>query len=94
MSIHAWLKISPGSRSIQVAKQLENKEYKCSYDRDSGEKNFLCNRERELLFRNGLSYNTSQDLDLSKSQVNKSFELIQRQMEQDRVHEKRMDLGL
>jgi hypothetical protein len=81
-------------KMIQIAKQIENKEYNSSYDRDSREKNFLCNRERELLFRHGFSYDGSHDLAQSKIQVNKSLENIQRQMEQERVHAKQMDLGL
>lgn len=84
-------------KMIQIAKQLEHKEYKNhSYDCDSKEKNFLCNRERELLFRHGFSYDTSWDLDVSKGQINKSVGHIQRQLqvEQQRVHKKQMDLGL
>lgn len=82
-------------KMIQISKQLENKEYKHRfYDCDSKERNFLCNRERELLFRHGLDYDASRDLDLSKAQVNKSLEHIQRQMERDREHSKQMDLSL
>jgi hypothetical protein len=80
---------------IQINQTLEEKEYsRYSYDYDSGESDFLRQRERDLLFRHGLSYDTSRDLDLSKSQINKSLEKIQRQMEQTRVHARQMDLSL
>lgn len=82
-------------KMIQISKKLETKgDSHLSYGEDTAERNFLCNRERELLFRYGPSYDTSRDLDLSKDQVNKSLEKIQKQMEQQRVHAKQMDLGL
>lgn len=84
-------------KMVEIAKHLETKGYKhCSYGNDAGEKNFLCNREGELLFQYGSSYDASRDLERSKAQVGKSLEKIQRerQVEQQRVHEKQMDLGL
>src|SRR5205814_455791 len=58
-------------KMVKIAKHLETKEYNHrSYGDDAGERNFLCNRERELLFRYGPSYDASRDLDLSKAQVN------------------------
>jgi hypothetical protein len=83
------------AKMIEISREFENKEHGYrSYGRDTTEIDFLHRREGDLLFMHGLSYDASRDLDLSKSHVNKSLEKIQKQMEQDRVHEKQMGLGL
>ena len=82
-------------KMIQISRAVEDKEYGYrSSPRDSAETEFLRRREANLLFKNGLSYDASRDLDLSKNQVNKSFAFIQQQMEQERQHPKQMEMGL
>lgn len=82
-------------KMIQIAQRVEEKGYRRhSYENDTAKTDFLHSRERELLFRHGLSYDIARDLDQSKTQVNKSLERIQKQMEQDRQHQKQMDLSL
>lgn len=82
-------------KMVQIAQRVEEKDYRRHfYANDSAEKDFLHSRERELLFRHGLDYDASRNLDQSKSQVNKSLEHIQKQMERDREHSKEMDFSL
>lgn len=82
-------------KMVEISRHLENKEYGYrSYSHDSAESEFLRRREGDLMFRHGHSYDVSRDLELSKSQVNKSLENIQRQMAQERENQKQMELGL
>jgi len=78
-----------------ISKQLEHKEYTpISHTRDAHERAFLRGREADLLFRNGLDYDASRDLERSQAQVNKALKEVQRQIDRDREHTKQMDLGL
>lgn len=82
-------------KMIEISRQLEDKEYGYrSYSRDFAETEFLRRREGDLLFRHGLGYDVSRDLDVAKDQAKKSFEFIQRQMELDRQHSKQMEMSL
>jgi hypothetical protein len=79
---------------IQIGQKLEIKgDHRYSYGYDSEEIDFLRSRERDLLLRHGLDHDTSCELDHARSQVNKSLETMQRQIEREREHLKQMDLG-
>lgn len=85
------------AKMAEIAKQLEHKDYNClSHTRDEDKRAFLRQKEGDLLFRHGPSYDASRDLDLSKIPVDKLLKQIQhqQQIEQQKVHEKQMDLGL
>lgn len=80
---------------VEIAQKIEDKEYRrYSYDNDPAENDFLRTRERDLLFRYGIDHDASKTLDRSQTQVNKSFEHMQRQMEREREHMRQMDLSL
>jgi hypothetical protein len=82
-------------KMVQITQKLETKDdHRYSYSYDSEEIDFLRSRERDLLLRHGLDHDTSRELDHARSQVNKSLETMQRQIEREREHLKQMDLGL
>ena len=62
------------AKMMQISRQLENKEYGYR-SRDSAETEFLRRREGDLLFKHGLAYDASRDLDRSKVQVEKSLRI-------------------
>lgn len=80
-------------KMIEISRQLEDKEYGY-HSRGSAETEFLRRREGDLLFKHGLGYDASRDLNSAQVQVEKSLRDIQRQMEQDRQHSKQMEMGL
>jgi hypothetical protein len=83
------------SKMLQISREVENKEYPhLSPHQNAAEIAFLRRREGDLLFKHGLAYDASRDLVHSQRQVQKSFELIQRQMAIERQHSKQMDMGL
>lgn len=80
---------------LKISRVLEDKEYDHrSYSRDPAETEFLRRREGDLLFRHGLGYDSSRDLDCAKVQAEKSLELVQRQMKLERQHMNQKELSL
>lgn len=83
------------AKMVQISREFENKEHGYrSYGRDTTETDFLCRREGDLLFKQGLSYDASRELDSAQIQAKKSLEFIQRQMEKDRVHMNQKEMSL
>lgn len=73
------------AKMAQISRQLEHKEYThLSHDREAETSGFLRGREADLLFRNGLVYDASRELDHAQLQVKKSLEAMQRQLEKER----------
>jgi len=79
------------AKMVEISQSLEHKDYS---GRDAAEKAFLRQKESDLLFKHGLSHDTSAQLDQAQMQAKKSLEIMQRQMEKERAHSKQMDLGL
>lgn len=80
-------------KMVQIAQKLESKDDN-KYSYDSDKTNFLCSRERDLLFRHGLSYDAARDLDSASIQVNKSLKFMQQQMEREREQIAQKELSL
>lgn len=82
-------------KMIQIAQKFEAKnDHRYTYSYDSGEMDFLRSRERDLLFRHGLDYDVSRDLDVATSQVNKSLKFMQQQIEKEREQIAQKELSL
>lgn len=77
-------------RMVQIAQRLEDKEYK---SHDPAEVEFLRRKEANHLFRRGLAYDTSCDLVHAQLHARRSLDLLQRQIGNERVHTKQMELG-
>lgn len=78
-------------KMIQIAQRLEHKEYK---SHDSAEVEFLRRKEGDFLYRYGLTYDASRDLDQAQLQIKKSLEIMQCQMEREREHIHQRELSL
>jgi len=79
------------AKMVEISQRLEHKDYS---GRDVAAKAFLRQKEADLLFKHGLSYDAFAQLDQAQIQTKRSLELFQKQMENERVHSKQMDLGL
>jgi len=83
------------AKMVEISQRLEHKDYeRLSSDRDIATRAFLRQKEADLLFKHGLSHDASSQLDQSQMQAKKSLELFQKQMENERVHSKQMEMGL
>jgi len=82
-------------KMAEISRKLEHKDYeRLSSDRDIATRAFLRQKEADLFFKHGLVHDISSQLDHAQIQAKRSLELLQRQMAQEQVHARQMELGL